>query len=159
MIGIDTIKKIFIALLALTAFIQYELILALFTSVWDFGTLLFVIPFLALLTGCVFLWTNHKIGIVLLGMYSAYSGAALLSAGLIRLLMFVAADGSTNSHVTYMIFPTFEPVIQVFVGFVFLVICLILSRGKLLEDAEVNKGVFYRGISLAGVLAWILVFK
>lgn len=159
MIGIGIIKKVFIVVLALIVLIQFELIIALFNSEWDTNTLLFIIPFLTLLIGCILLWMNNKIGLVILALYSTYAGVALFAAGIIRLIIFVSADSITNSHVTYMLFPTFNAALQALVGALFLFLGWTVSRGKLLEDSELNKNVVYRVISIISVVALLLTFK
>ena len=102
---------------------------------------------------------NNNIGLVVLALYSTYAGVVLFAAGIIRLIIFVASDSITNSHVTYMLLPTFNAALQALVGAIFLLLGWTVSRGKLLEDSELNRNIVYRAISVTTIVALMLTFK
>ncbi|MBL1279968.1 MAG: hypothetical protein COA33_006840 [Fluviicola sp.] len=149
--SINNLKRIYFGVVFLFVIIQFDLIQALFRGGWDVNTLYFIIPLLLLLLGSFFFWKDYKVGILLLVVFSTYSGVTLFASGLMTLTSFV----EVNDYVTHMILPSFSSVTQLIVGAGYLLLGWMLVREDVISRIGINK----RLISSASVISTIIALN
>lgn len=147
--NIGNLKKIYFGVLFLFLIIQRNLVAALFQGGWDYTTLYFLIPILALLLGTFLFWKEFQIGLLLLVVFSVYSGVSLFSAGFITLVTSI----DVNEHATYMILPTFSSILQLLVGLVYLLLAWGLANKKNTDEIGTNRRLISASVSITTIIA------